>query len=101
MYSTLDRKKRGCFFATFVLALVAVALLSVSMATDYWVVANPRKIVDQTTVDSAKNVTDDLGTKFRGKVNFGLFHGYKELNHGLGVRKGEIKGKIDFLYNHA
>ena len=92
MYSTLDRKKRGCFVTTFVLALAAVALLSVSMATDFWVVAKPVKIVDQTTLNSAKNVTGELDTKFRGKVNFGLFHGYKELDHGLGVRKGEIKG---------
>ena len=94
MYSTLDRKKRGCFLATFVLALAAIALLSVSVATDYWVVAKPVKIVDQDTVNSAKNVTGDLDTKFRGHINFGLFHGYKELDHGLGVRKGEIKGYL-------
>lgn len=97
MYSTLDRKKRGCFCATFVFALAAVALLSVSMATDYWVEAKPVRIVDQDTVNSAKNVTGDLDTKFRGHIHFGLFHGYKELDHGLGVRKGEIKGTIDFL----
>ena len=73
--------------------VAGVSLLSVSMATDYWVVAKPVKWVDQATVNSAKSVTGDLDTKFRGKVNFGLFHGYKELDHGLGVRKGEIKGK--------
>ena len=84
-------KKRPLFFTTFVLAVGAVAFLSGSLGTDYWIVATPIRKVDAATMGGAKNVTDgDLDTKFRGHVNFGLFHGYKELDHGLGVRKGEI-----------
>ncbi len=68
-----------------------------SLGTDHWVVADPVKIVDQKTVDSAKNVTGNLDTKFKGHINFGLFHGYKELDHGLGVRKGEVEGEQIFI----
>ena len=90
----MEKKKRLSYLLTFVLAMVAVALLSASLGTDYWVVARPVRVVDQNTIGGAKNVTGgELKTKFQGYINFGLFHGYKELDHGLGVRKGEIWSK--------
>lgn len=75
----------------FIVSAISVISLSASLATDYWVVAYPRKRVDRDTEKSAINVTGgDLDTKFRGYIHFGLFHGYKSLDHGLGVRQGEI-----------
>ena len=69
------------------------SIFTVALGTDHWVVADPVKIVDKDTVDAASNVTGNLNTKFKGHINFGLFHGYKELDHGLGVRKGEVEGE--------
>lgn len=68
-----------------------MGFLSASLATDYWLEAKPTRNVDDETEDGAKNVTDgDPGTKFNGYIHFGLFHGHKSLDHGLGLREGEI-----------
>ncbi len=84
---------------TSVFSGLSVALLSASLGTDYWIVAKPIRLVDKDTIGGAKNVTGgDLNTKFQGYINFGLFHGYKELDHGLGVRKGEIWSEWWFLF---
>lgn len=57
--------------------------------------ATPTRKVDEDTEDGARNVTDgEPGTKFHGNINFGLFHGHKSLDHGLGMRSGEIWSEI-------
>jgi len=81
----------------FIVSAISVISLSASLATDYWVVAYPRRRVDRDTESSAINVTGgDLATKFRGYIHFGLFHGYKSLDHGLGVRQGEISSEYNY-----
>ena len=87
----MEKKKRMLFLLTFVLSLIGVGLMAAALGTDFWIVARPVRVVDQNTIGGAKNVTGgQLKTKFQGYINFGLFRGYKELDHGLGVRKGEI-----------
>ena len=71
-----------------------MCLLSASLATQNWVISHPKRNVSKDTEDGALNVTDgDLGSKFKGTITFGLFKGYKELDHGLGVRKGNIESE--------
>ena len=78
---------------------IGVTLLAASLATEYWVVAHPRKRIDRDTEESAKNVTGgDLATKFKGYIHFGLFHGHKSLDHGLGPRQEEIWGEYNIIY---
>ncbi len=90
----MDKKKRWVFIVTACLSAAAVAFLSAALGTQYWVEAFPRKVVDDDTADGAKNVTDgDPGSKFKGYIHFGLFRGYKSLDHGLGAREGEIWSK--------
>lgn len=87
----MDKRKRWLFILTSCLSLVGVGFLSASMGTDYWVQAFPERNVDNNIADGANNVTDgDPGTKFKGYIHFGLFRGYKSLDHGLGIREGEI-----------
>ena len=90
----MRKKQRVVFLVTFSLATLAVGLLSAALGTDFWVVARPIRLVDESTKGQARNVTGgDLNTKFQGLVHFGLFRGQKELDHGLGVRKEEIIGE--------
>ena len=89
-----DLRKRLLYFATLILDLIGVVVLSIALGTNYWVVSRPEKIVDDLTLEGARNVTGgDLETKFKGYINFGLFNGYKELDHGLGIRKVDIACK--------
>ena len=83
------------FFITFLMCAAAVGLLSAALGTDYWAVVQPIRDVPKHIVDQAKNVSQDLGTKFSGNINFGLFHGSKVLDYGLGTqgREQEIWGK--------
>ncbi|ELT94496.1 hypothetical protein CAPTEDRAFT_225913 [Capitella teleta] len=87
----MNKKKRWIFVVTFLVSTTAVGFLSASLATDFWVEANPARNVDEVTEDGARIVTDgDTGTKFHGDIHFGLFHGHKSLDHGLGLREGDI-----------
>lgn len=82
------------FLTVFTLSSIAVALLSTSLATNDWVLSTPRRNVSKDTEAGALNVTGgDIGTKFKGRITFGLFRGYKELDHGLGVRSGPIESE--------
>ena len=90
----MDKKKKWLFILSFFIATAAVAFLAAAFATDYWLEAYPWRNVTQEAEDGAKNVTGgDLDTKFQGYIHFGLFHGFKSLDHGLGVREGEIWSK--------
>ena len=90
----MDKKTRAIFILTFVFSLAAVGFLVAAMATDYWIVSFPVRLVDNQTLDGAVNVTDgDTGTKFKGYIHYGLFYGVKKLDSGLGVRKDPINGE--------
>ena len=90
----MEKKTRLIFIVTFIFSAAAVALLVASMATDYWIVSRPVRLVDNRTLDGAVNVTDgDMGTKFKGYIRYGLFYGEKMLDSGLGVREEWIIGE--------
>lgn len=97
----MEKKKRFLYLLTFLLSMIAVGLVAAALGTDYWIVARPVRVVGENIIGGAKNVTGgELKTKFQGYINFGLFRGYKELDHGLGVRKGEIKSEYLHDGNH-
>ncbi|XP_025834385.1 uncharacterized protein LOC112905695 [Agrilus planipennis] len=66
--------KRGLIFFTFFGAVFAIALLVASVVTEQWVVAKAKRNTKES----------------EGKIQFGLFHGKKELNVGYGWRTDEI-----------
>lgn len=89
----MRKRHRLQFIVTFILSTASVGLLSAALGTDYWLVARPVRLVDEATKENARNVTGgDLNTKFQGYIHFGLFRGSKELDHGLGPRREQIKG---------
>ena len=97
-----DLKKRVLYFVLFVSNIIAILALSVALGTNYWIVSYPEKLVDNKTSEAARNVTNGhLETKFKGYINFGLFNGYKELDHGLGVRKIDIVCKLNCMEFHV
>lgn len=72
---------RSLVFATFFGSCIVVGLLVAALTTDYWIISE------------AKRHTNGTITKEpAGKVNFGLFSGYKGLNIGYGVRPESIDG---------
>lgn len=78
-------KTRGLVFATFFGNCLVVGLLVASMTTDYWIQAQAKR--NSTGTTSAAD----------GRVNFGLFSGYKNLNVGYGTRPLAIDGEIVVL----
>lgn len=94
----MDKKKRWMFLTVFIVNCISVGFLSASLGTHHWVVSHPKRNVSKDAEDSALNVTDgEPGSKFKGKITFGLFKGYKELDHGLGVRSGMIESEYTTL----
>ncbi|KAH8294730.1 hypothetical protein KR018_002287, partial [Drosophila ironensis] len=67
----MSMRTRALVFSTFFGSCLAIGLLLVSVTTNHWVRANPRRR------SSAEAV---------GEVNFGLFYGSQYLNPGFGVR---------------
>ncbi|XP_016978985.1 uncharacterized protein LOC108044473 [Drosophila rhopaloa] len=67
----MSMRTRALVFSTFFGSCLAIGLLLVSMTTNHWVRADPRR----------KN-----STEAKGEVNFGLFYGSQHLNIGYGVR---------------
>lgn len=65
-----------------------MAFLTVSLATQEWVEAKPVMLV-YVTNDSIPQTEG----KFKGEVSFGLFHGKKILNYGLGPRHSTFSSK--------
>ncbi|KQS38391.1 uncharacterized protein Dere_GG12318 [Drosophila erecta] len=69
---------RALVFSTFFGSCLAIGLLLVSMTTNHWVRATPRR----------KNSADA-----KGEFNFGLFFGSYHLNPGFGVRTNSVNGE--------
>lgn len=67
----MSLKTRGLVFATFFGSCLAVGLLLVSLTTDHWITATPKRY---------------NSTESKGYINFGLFSGSKVLNVGYGSR---------------
>ncbi|XP_018786675.1 PREDICTED: uncharacterized protein LOC108967600 [Bactrocera latifrons] len=68
-------RTRALVFSTFFGSCIAIGLLLVSLTTNHWVRAYPKRL----------NSTDS-----KGDINFGLFYGNKDLNYGFGVRTTPI-----------
>ncbi|XP_030369420.1 uncharacterized protein LOC115620357 [Scaptodrosophila lebanonensis] len=64
-------RTRALVFLTFFGSCLAIGLLLVSMTTNHWIRATPRRV---------------NSTEAKGDVNFGLFYGSQHLNLGFGVR---------------
>jgi len=69
----MNFKKRSLIFVTFFVSCLAISLLAASLGTEHWVEAECRR-------------DGDFSDKSNGTVNFGLFHGSRHLNSGLGDR---------------
>lgn len=81
-------KTRSLVFATFFGSCIVVGLLVAALTTDYWVLAEAKRHTNGT-----------ITREPAGKVNFGLFSGYKGLNIGYGVRPETIDGLFVNKFN--
>lgn len=95
------KKQKGTIFVTFVICIACISLLGAALGTDYWIVSNPRREVEQIGVEiNSITVTSSPGVKqnekFRGSLNIGLFNGHKLFDSGFGTlgRAEEINGKM-------
>lgn len=75
----MSMRTRALVFSTFFGSCLAIGLLLVSLTTNHWVRANPRR---------------KSSSEAAGEVNFGLFYGSQQLNPGFGVRTNPVDGKI-------
>ncbi|XP_067618606.1 clarin-2 [Eurosta solidaginis] len=71
----MSMRTRALVFSTFFGSCIAIGLLLVSLTTNHWVRAYPKRL----------NYTNSSGD-----INFGLFYGNKALNYGVGVRSSPI-----------
>lgn len=92
----MDLVKRVLTFLTFFVCCGCLAFLTVSLATQDWINAKPVMLVyvNNTSVQQAENEG-----KFKGEVFFGLFHGKKTLNYGLGPRHSTFSIKEELQKN--
>ncbi|XP_017015406.1 uncharacterized protein [Drosophila takahashii] len=67
----MSMRTRALVFSTFFGSCLAIGLLLVSMTSNHWVRASPRR---------------NSSAEAKGEVNFGLFYGNQHLNPGFGVR---------------
>lgn len=67
----MSLRTRALVFSTFFGSCLAIGFLLVSLTTNQWVRAFPRR---------------GNSTNSKGEVNYGLFYGTKELNSGFGFR---------------
>lgn len=80
-------------------ALTTVSFMTAAIATDRWVASVPKLLFpatagNRTTYSNAAGQSNPLVyIRAEGYVNFGLFHGYKRLDNGLGARYGELWGE--------
>lgn len=81
----MSLRTRGLVFATFFGNCLVVGLLVASLTTDHWIQAQAKRHSNGTTTAEAD-----------GRVNFGLFAGYKNLNVGYGTRPVTID-VVDFM----
>lgn len=71
----MSLKTRALVFSTFFGSCIAIGLLLVSLTTNYWVQASPKR----------NNTSESFGY-----VNFGLFFGNRDLNVGYGDRNQAV-----------
>ncbi|XP_074597481.1 clarin-2 [Brevipalpus obovatus] len=95
----MERTKKVFTFMTFIICLIALALLLASLATHKWVISKPERIKFQNAPDIRDQVIDSDGRKFKGDIYFGLFHGTKILNYGLGDRTTALWIKEELMRN--
>jgi len=69
----MNFQKRSVIFVTFFVSCLAISLLAAGLGTDHWLEAECRRL-------------GDFSEKSNGTINFGLFHGARHLNSGLGDR---------------
>jgi len=67
-------QNRTLVFSTFFGSCIAIGLLLVSLTTNHWVEANPRR----------------GNHSLNGEISYGLFYGKKELNYGIGLRSQPV-----------
>uniref|UniRef100_A0A0C9R5C1 Putative conserved plasma membrane protein n=1 Tax=Amblyomma americanum TaxID=6943 RepID=A0A0C9R5C1_AMBAM len=94
----MDLVQRVFTFLTFFVCCGCLAFLTVSLATQEWIEAKPVMLV-YVSNDSLQ-LAENEG-KFRGEVSFGLFHGKKTLNYGLGPRHSTFSVKDELQKNPA
>lgn len=97
----MSMQTRGLVFATFFGNCLVVGLLVASLTTDYWVHAQAKRhsgggsglLVNSGIIGTNTTTTTSNGTanatpaeQADGRINFGLFSGYKNLNVGYGSR---------------
>lgn len=79
----MEKQRRDLIAVTSFLAFLGIVLIVISLATDNWVVSNPK---------TKKNGTVDIETSRVNHVNFGLFKGQRTLNFGVGGRPLALTG---------
>ena len=83
----MEKKKRYLFGLNAIISVLAVIFIAVALGTQYWIVADPRRSVDD------EIQTADYGDgRFEGYFHAGLFAGKKRLDYGYGPREGEVEG---------
>lgn len=88
----MDKKKRYLFVINLFISGIGVVFISAALGTEYWVSADAVRNVGDDIKDTIINSTDgDPGTRLTGKVNIGLFAGFKEIDYAFGTRSGDIK----------
>lgn len=96
----MDLVKRVLTFLTFFVCCGALAFLTASYSTNYWVVVKPvREVFDVSNISTPVNVEEEGTGKFRGEISFGLFKGEKRLNHGFGLRPNPISVRTEMSTN--
>ncbi|KAH6948842.1 hypothetical protein HPB50_026578 [Hyalomma asiaticum] len=92
----MDLVQRVFTFLTFFVCCGCLAFLTVSLATQEWIEAKPVMLV---YVSNNSIQQDENEGKFKGEVSFGLFHGKKTLNYGLGPRHSTFSIKEELQKN--
>lgn len=88
----MEMLKRVMIFATFVLFAAGIALISAALATDNWIIAKPVRYNSTGGVDNF--LDGGSSSKEESVITFGLFHGLRKLNYGLGNRPVPFSGTI-------
>ena len=83
----MESHQKNKIILTFFLALVGVALIIVSLATDHWVRSDP--VLDQHSANVSLNSSRPVQPSF---AYFGLFKGLRSKDVGFGARDGKIDG---------
>lgn len=95
----MERRKRVFTFITFFVCIISLGMLAASLASHKWIVAKPFRTLtmphgggDVTNLANTSSQSEN-SNKFKGSIYFGLFHGTKILNYGLGDRTSPMWSK--------